>query len=349
MNKIAVTGANGFIGAELCRRLEESGTPFLAFLRHGKSLPFEPKMGQIVHIESLFDLEKRPEFLKGCTSIVHLAAKVHDFQTSDETTYNVDNVDLTLSLLEAAKHAQVGHFVFMSSIKVYGEEQHSPYTVDTMCSPVTPYGKSKLVAEQRAFQFCISEKIALDIVRIPLVIGKEAKGNIAILKKLIGLKIPLPFGAFRKKRSHVDLDLLIDFVQSCIPPLEPQVPKWRLHLVANPLPQSTAELTKILATDLRLSVRLFPVPYGFFLALAFLCDFCNRTLRLNIPFGREALKKVSEAMEVVPASKDLLNPLALQQCLTVGVRDGKSACDEDCRNKVSALQPNEANPSRASQ
>lgn len=141
--------------------------------------------------------------------ILHAAGIVHQKeQPGMETLYEQVNTDLTEELAKKAKEEGVGQFVFLSTMSVYGKNSGT-ITKETVPSPVSCYGKSKLAAEQRLQQLA-DEKFAVTIVRPPMIYGKNCTGNYAVLEKA-AKNVPF-FPKVNNKRSMIYIDNLSEFL-----------------------------------------------------------------------------------------------------------------------------------------
>ena len=214
MNAVAVTGASGFIGREFVRSTRALARTVVPLGR--------ADLGT--------DLESR---LRGCESVVHLAARAHVLDSgaaADAAGFERSNVDLTRQVANAALAAGVRRLVFVSSAGVLGRA--SPPDGFSDYSPVAPhdaYTRSKLAAEdmlQREF----ARALEVVIVRPPLVYGPHAPGNFARLLGLVRRGWPLPFGALHAPRSMVGLRNLCDVLR--VATAHPQAPGLRM-LVAD--------------------------------------------------------------------------------------------------------------------
>ena len=137
-------------------------------------------------------------------------------QKIDDQIYFDVNYHLTKRLAEAAQNAGVKHFVFISTVKVYGDEPDSGYlNLESPTIPNDPYGSSKLKAEQALIEM-ETDKFITSIVRPPLVYGPGVKGNLIRLLNLTQKKLPLPFKGIDNKRSMVYLDNLIALINKVI-------------------------------------------------------------------------------------------------------------------------------------
>ena len=146
-------------------------------------------------------------------TIVHLAGMAHQMQEIDEKIYFEVNRDLTIALARKAKKNGVKHFIFISTVKVYGDNNTmTSLNENSSCSPSDPYGQSKFEAEEGLKQLETGTfKVA--IIRPPLVYGKYVKGN---LQRIMGLveKLPvLPFDGINNARSMVYVGNLIKLIE----------------------------------------------------------------------------------------------------------------------------------------
>lgn len=179
--KVLVTGASGFIG--------QYAVPFLK--NH-----FE--------IETV-SLRKHPVEnlnLTGIDAILHLAGKAHQMQKIDEDEYFKINHRLTLVLANKAKQCGVQQFLFVSSVKVYGDRMNEVLDEHSVCQASDLYGESKRLAEEDLRKL-EDKNFVVSIVRPPLVYGHQVKGNLARLIALIDKMPVLPFGNINNQRSMV--------------------------------------------------------------------------------------------------------------------------------------------------
>ena len=192
--RLAITGAGGFVGS----RFLEYNSGKYSFKRI-----------------QLRNASAQERDLSKIDAIVHLAGKAHEMKAIDENIYYEVNFELTKSLADDAKKQRVPHFIFISSVKVYGDKNDLFVDEDSVCEPSDAYGKSKLQAENylRSIQ---SADFKIGIVRPPLVYGPGVKGNMIRLLKLAEKNIPLPFGGDHNQRSVVFVDNLVELINRVI-------------------------------------------------------------------------------------------------------------------------------------
>ncbi|WFR95561.1 UDP-glucose 4-epimerase family protein [Rhizobium tumorigenes] len=210
---ILVTGATGFVGTALCADLTARGIAF----RPASRLPtsgFHP----VGVIDSRTDWTQA---LVGVDCVVHLAARVHvmdDTAADPLAAFRAANVDATLNLARQAAAAGARRFIFISSIKVNGEETapDRPFTAADVPEPGDPYGLSKWEAEQALFDLGRQTGMDIVVIRPPLIYGPGVKANFASLMRLARRGLPLPFGLISNRRSLLFVGNLTDFIILCV-------------------------------------------------------------------------------------------------------------------------------------
>ncbi len=145
--------------------------------------------------------------------IYHVAGIAHRKETEENAQLYYDvNRDLTVKVAEKAKKEGVKHFVFLSSMSVYGVEE-GVITRETAPNPKSNYGKSKIQAEEKLSELA-DENFLVAIMRPPMVYGEGCKGNYQMLVKFAKM-LPV-FPDFRNERSMVHVDNLSKFVKDLI-------------------------------------------------------------------------------------------------------------------------------------
>lgn len=271
--RVLVTGASGFIGRALCAELLRRDITVRAALRRSAGA-MEPVAGLEPVVIGTIDgtTDWRPA-LAGCDVVVHLAARVHVMQdgASDPlAAFRQVNTLGTLSLARQAAQAGVRRFVFLSSIKVNGEETYpadsvrlpdngqSCFFADGTPAPGDAYAISKWEAEQGLMAIAHETRMEAVIIRPPLVYGPGVKGNFASMMRWVARGAPLPLGAVRhNRRSLVGLENLVDLIAVC---LEHPAAANEVFLVGDGEDLSTAELLQRVAKAMNMQARLISVP-----------------------------------------------------------------------------------------
>lgn len=262
-NCVLVTGASGFVGAAIVERLaKESATQVIAAGR--RDFP----VAEGVEHRLLGDLgvgRFTPKQFQGVDVVVHAAARVHvmhDDSFDPLQEYRRINVAGTLGLANAAALAGVRRFIFLSSIKVNGEESGvgAPFSAEDEPAPIDAYGVSKLEAERALQALAIETGMEVVIVRPPLVYGPGVGANFRSLMRWLQRGLPLPLGGISNKRSLVALPNLVDLLVACV--FHPAAANQVL-LAGDGVDVSTTELLQRMGAALECRVRLFSLPVGF--------------------------------------------------------------------------------------
>ena len=219
--RVLVTGASGFVGGALVKRLLAQPELYdvLAVCR---SRPSEASAGCVlVPGLELNKAEGWAAALSGVDVVVHCAARAHvmnDQSVDPLAEFRRVNVDGSIALARQASKAGVRRFVFVSTVKVHGESTNdrAPFSEVDGLFPEDAYAISKCEAEQKLREFCADEGVELVVVRPPLVYGPGVKGNFESLLKLCNLPIPLPFGSMKNRRSMVYVGNLVDLIAKSV-------------------------------------------------------------------------------------------------------------------------------------
>ena len=286
MHRILITGANGFVGRPLCAELAQRGYQVRAAMR---SLGRLSATGERVAVGAIDGETDWSAALSGVDVVIHLAARVHVMQDrSADPLAEFLKVNLygTSNLAQQAARAGVKRFVYVSSVKVNGEQTtvNRPFVESDAPDPQDPYGISKWRAEQDLQRIAKETGLEVVIVRPPLVYGPGVKGNFVRLLAAIDRGIPLPLAGANNLRSLVYAGNLVDALIACA--THPNA-AGQTYLVSDGDDVSTAMLVDMIARSLGRSSRAFHFPPGLLRAAATLLGRAEQmdrlfgTLRLN--------------------------------------------------------------------
>lgn len=264
--KVLVTGAGGFVGEALVFRMlvDKQFAPIAA----ARSPTRLQGLCPVVPFD-LNDPEALPE-LKDVSAIIHAAARVHvmnEVASDALAEFRKVNVEGTLRLAKRAAESGVKRFIFISSIKVNGENTlpGKPFKADDAPAPVDPYGVSKHEAEQGLRQLARETGMEVVIIRPPLIYGAGVKANFLSMLRWLNKGIPLPLGAVRNQRSLVAIGNLVDLVITCID--HPGAAN-QTFLVSDGQDLSTTEMLRRLGNALGRKAWLLPLPEWLLVAAA---------------------------------------------------------------------------------
>src|SRR5471030_1467912 len=168
------------------------------------------------------------------------------------------NVVGTLNIARYAAEAGVRRFVYVSSVKVNGEQTFigQPFTADDVPAPVDPYGISKHEAELGLMRLARETGMEVVVIRPVLVYGPGVKANFLSMMRWLYRGIPLPFGSLYNRRSLVAVDNLVDLILTCLH--HPKAPD-QTFLVSDGEDLSTTALLRRTAAELGRPARLVQV------------------------------------------------------------------------------------------
>lgn len=195
MKKILITGKNSYIGKQF------------------ESWVLNNKYEYQIDFVSLRDQNWRKDDWSKYDIVIHLAAIVHLKESKDsEKIYDKINKVLTIDVAEKAKNEKVNHFIFMSSMSVYGSKNEK-ISIETLPIPETNYGRSKLNAE-KSLEKLKTKEFLVSIIRPPMIYGENCEGN---FNSLLGFSnICSFFLKINNKRSMIYIHNLSEYLKMVI-------------------------------------------------------------------------------------------------------------------------------------
>lgn len=269
MNRVIITGASGFVGQNLTDYLQKKNLEVVSL--------------------SLRDPKWDRQQLDG-TAIIHLAGKAHDTaNTSDSEMYFTINCDLTIALFKIFIQSNVRDFFYFSSVKAVADSVEGVLDEHVVGNPQTPYGQSKLDAEQ----YLLSQELPIGkrlfIIRPCMVHGPGNKGNLNLLYQVVKKGIPWPLASFYNQRSFLAIDNLTFLIEKML--LNLNVPSG-IYNFADDEPLSTNDLVTIIANSLHKSPRLLYISPRLIKSIVRIGDVIPMLL------NSERLKKLTESYVV---------------------------------------------------
>jgi len=255
--RVAITGASGFLGRYLGQYLDQHGKQSIGLLRNPESdFPYDYRL-----IGPDADATAYEDSFNDCDAVVHLAAQAHvspGSSESDRARVVKTNVDLVETVLRSAIKARAKKFIFISSVKVYGETTGvQPFRHDSTHRPVDLYGRSKHEAENRIRALTRDTDLKPTIIQPPLIYGYGVKGNLKTLLKAMQSGIPLPFASIDNRRDIVGLPVICDLIDTC---LDSARADHQTFLVSDNQTRSTADIIRLLGRIHRVRAKMFAIP-----------------------------------------------------------------------------------------
>jgi len=240
VKKVLVTGKFGYIGSKFKEWIEVND----------KDIELE-------YISLRDSLWKEKDFSK-YDAVLHLAGIAHVSRNPKlEEMYYKINRDLTIELAKKSKDEGVNHFIYMSSIIVYGKNSinfvNGVITLNTVPVPNDFYGESKLQAEN-LLDTLQTEKFKISIIRPPMVYGPNSKGNFSYLLKFSRFLLLLP--NIKNSRSIIYIDNLNELMRLII-----KSGKCGIFMPKNSENLSTYEIIKVIRENMgKKTYKLIIVP-----------------------------------------------------------------------------------------
>lgn len=250
---ILITGATGFIGSHLLPQLSN----YQVSLALRNPSPCDYKNYVVGEID---DRTSWQEALQGIDVVIHMAARAHILEESvanPELEFDRVNGKGTINLVKQCIEVGVKHFIFLSSIGAVTTLSDTIINESSPCHPDTPYGRSKLKAEQAIEQLCQNSTMTYTILRPTLVYGANNPGNMERLLKLTRKGLPLPLGKINNSRSLVYVGNLVDAIITCIN--NPNA-KNQTFIVSDGEDLSTPELIRRIGKAMNKTPLLLPIP-----------------------------------------------------------------------------------------
>jgi dihydroflavonol-4-reductase len=170
--KLLVTGATGFIGTHLVRRLAQTEHEMVCLVRETSDVSTLEEVGAILATGDVTDKDSVLEGMRGCDWVVNLA-NVYTFWEPEERIYTEVNVEGTRNVMECALETDASKVVHVSSMVVYGKPADVPFTEDSPVGPVrfSEYAETKYQGELAAWNLYESRGLPLVMVYPAAILG----------------------------------------------------------------------------------------------------------------------------------------------------------------------------------
>ncbi|MCC5931466.1 MAG: NAD-dependent epimerase/dehydratase family protein [Cyclobacteriaceae bacterium] len=304
--KVLITGFTGFVGRYLTSYLNTDPQMHLTGMTRNLKLTdsgFKAKAEQVL---TKAEVIKHFEY----DTIIHLAGKAHDLKINDdEREYFRANEKLTIELFDAfIKSPSAKKFIFISTVSVFEKGSEKPYTESDKPNPSTPYGISKLNAENYIREQTLPPGKTYYILRPSIIYGPGNKGNLVLLYRFLKKGIPYPLGSYENQRSFLSVENLSYILQKLC---YTKVSSGIYHIADNEV-LSTLDVIRIIDEAVEQKIRVLRITPGVIKLLAQFGDY------LPIPFDTEKLEKLTQSFVI--SNQKLKN--ALKTDLPVNTFDG---------------------------
>lgn len=263
--KVQITGASGFVGQNLLNYLQNHGFETTSLSLRNESW------------KTNFDTQ--------ANAIIHLAGKAHDTKnTSEASDYFKINTELTKELFDAFLQSEANDFIYFSSVKAAADEVHGVLDENVIANPKTPYGISKLKAEEYILSKELPQGKRMFILRPCMIHGPGNKGNLNLLFGFAKKGLPYPLASYENKRSFLSIENLCFAVENLLV----QNCASGVYQLADDEALSTNEVIELAGKSLGKKATLLKVSKSLINAVAKAGD------KLKLPLNSERLQKLTE-------------------------------------------------------
>ena len=313
MRVVLITGAFGFVGSNLSRYLAGLGYTVWALDIPALAVTSGDVYERIFSWDGIADIP-----WSRVDAVVHLAGKVHDTQNvrTSESYFEV-NVGLTRTILDACMAVAPSNspcaFIFFSTTKAVADQTEILLDEQYLPNPQTPYGRSKLEAEQCVFTALEKHTDSMRgyVLRPCMIHGPGNKGNLNLLYNVIRYGIPWPLGAYENRRSFASIQNVCAVVEGI---LKGSVPSG-VYQVADDEPLATNTIIRLMADAMQRRIRILRISPRVIRAVAKIGD------ALHLPLNSERLHKLTESYVVSNAKiKEALHWRAMPVSAVDGIR-----------------------------
>ena len=261
---VFLTGASGFVGTNLIASLNSK--------------------------HQINSYKRKAEILINGAMVIHLAGKAHDLKkVSSAQEYYQVNTEFTKQIFDAFMTSNAKVFITLSSVKAVADEVDGMLTEEGIPSPITHYGKSKLLAEQYILSKEIPEGKRIYVLRPCMIHGVGNKGNLNLLYDFVSKGFPWPLGDFKNSRSYCSIENLCFVIKELID--RDDIPSG-IYNVSDDEPISTNQLVSLIAESNGKPARVLNFDKLMIRAIARLGDI------LKLPLNTERLEKLTASYVV---------------------------------------------------
>lgn len=269
MNKLLITGSSGFVGKNFIKYVNDN------------------KLGELETLDLRVPI---PSKLPAFTALIHLAGKAHDLKNAaDPQQYFDVNYGKTKELFDLFLTSEGNDFIYFSSVKAAADTVEGVLDETAVSNPQTPYGKSKLQAEEYILSQALPQGKRVFILRPCMIHGPGNKGNLNLLYQFVKKRLPYPLAAFNNQRSFLSISNLNFILEQVI--TNPVI-AGGVYNIADDEPLSTNKVIEILGEASGSKAKLWKLSPGFIKAIASIGD------KLHLPLNSERLKKLTESYVV---------------------------------------------------
>jgi nucleoside-diphosphate-sugar epimerase len=281
MSKILVTGATGFVGSHLTKRLLSEGKDVRILVRPNRDLLSLGFNGAEVMIGDLTDAQSVRQVMRGVDVVYHIAAVFRVVGIPDKAYWAV-NYGGTLNMLQAAVDEGVDRFIYCSTCGVQGDIRNPPATEDSPYNPGDVYQLSKAMAEQEVLRFHREKGLPVTIVRPVAVYGPGDTRWLKLFRSIARRR----FVMIGSGETLIHMVYISDLIDAFCLSAEKQNAIGRVYTIGGERYLTLNELVRIISNVFGVRPPRWSIP---FLPVRFLTGVCEdvcRALHIEPPIFR---------------------------------------------------------------
>ncbi len=268
--RVLVTGANGFIGSQLCQSLLDSGFSVIAGVRKSANLDYLKELSLEYSYGDVTQPETLPDLIKNADIVIHNAGLVK--AKTKERLFAVNAYGSEALIKACVESNSVKRFIFVSSLAAFGPSGAEPRKEEDSPQPVTTYGRSKLEAERLLSAY--ADKINLQFARPVGVYGPGDREVFTFFQSVARGTRPAIGNTARK----IQMIYVEDLVAGITKMLQHDLPTGAGYFLAEESASTFAEMTQQMAVALEKRTIKMPIPGWLFRILGALSEgFCKLT------------------------------------------------------------------------
>jgi len=279
---VLVTGATGFTGIVLTRKLVEAGLKVSAVARKSSNLEPLRDLDVTWFRGDVFDEKVMKEALAGQQYVFHVAAAFREAKSTEKDYWNVHVRSTQIIVEEVIKDPNFKRYIHISTIGVHGHIEDPPATEEYRFAPGDGYQRTKLQAEEWLNDFASRNPISYTIIRPAAIYGPGDRRLVKLFKMALKSYFPLlGKGNCMYHLVHVD-DLTNSFIIAATHPDT----QGETIISGAEEPIAIADIAHIVADHFGKTVKVIRLPIGPFFLIADICEFLCKPLKIEPPIYR---------------------------------------------------------------
>lgn len=279
---VLVTGATGFTGIVLTRKLVEAGLKVSAVARKSSNLEPLKDLDITWFRGDVFDEKVMKEALAGQQYVFHVAAAFREAKSTEKDYWNVHVRSTQIIAEEVIKDPDFKRYIHISTIGVHGHIEDPPATEEYRFAPGDGYQRTKLQAEEWLNEFASKTPISYTIIRPAAIYGPGDRRLVKLFKMALKSYFPLlGKGNCMYHLVHVD-DLTNSFIIAATHPDA----QGETIISGAEEPIAIADIARIVADHFGKTIKVIRLPIGPFFLIADICEFLCKPLKIEPPIYR---------------------------------------------------------------